>query len=169
LLVSSHPFLPHFIPPKQLLSLHSWSQLSLTRSRGILCWFWFEFFFGRRKRETCSYRGQTLGRGRFTLSLSPCIYTSYKLRWGFWGWVRGVLVRVLVCLKPVLPLPLGSLRQPDCFPNFQLGWVAADSKISRNNCVTADSEIDSGGGAVWTLFFVFTFEMRKRLSLVIIW
>ena len=54
-------------------------------------------------------------------SLSLCIYTSYKLRWGVWGWVRGVLVRVLVCLKLVLPLPLGSLRQLDCFPNFQLG------------------------------------------------
>jgi len=24
-------------------------------------------------------------------SLSPCIYTSHKLRWGVWGWVRGVL------------------------------------------------------------------------------
>jgi hypothetical protein len=42
--------------------------------------------------------------------LSPCIYTSHKLRWGVWGWVKGVLIRVLVCLKPVLPLPLGSLR-----------------------------------------------------------
>jgi hypothetical protein len=49
-------------------------------------------------------------------SLSPCIYTSHKLRWGVWGWVRCVLVCVLVCLKPVLPLPLSSLGQSDLFP-----------------------------------------------------
>jgi len=49
-------------------------------------------------------------------SLSPCIYTSHKLRWGVWGWVRGVLVRLLVCLKLVLPLPLSSLGESDLFP-----------------------------------------------------
>jgi len=75
--------------------------------------------------------------------LSPCIYTSHKLRWGVWGWFRCVLVRVLVYLKPILPLPFGSLRQPDFFPNFQLGQVIIDLEINKNNCVATDSEIDS--------------------------
>jgi hypothetical protein len=57
-----------------------------------------------------------LGKRRVTFSLSLCIYTSHKLRWGVWGWVRGVLVRVLVCLKSVLPLPPSSLRQSNLFP-----------------------------------------------------
>jgi hypothetical protein len=44
---------------------------SLTCSRGILCWFWFEFSLGRRwKRETCNCSKLTLGRGRVTFSLS---------------------------------------------------------------------------------------------------
>jgi hypothetical protein len=59
-----------------------------------------------------------LGRGRVTFSLFLCIYTSHKLRWGVWGWVRGVLVPVWVCLKLVLPLPFSSLRQSGLFPKL---------------------------------------------------
>jgi hypothetical protein len=56
----------------------------------------------------------------------------------------------LVCPKPILPLPLSSLKQPNCFLNFQLDYskidsenhIAADSKIGSENHVAADSKID---------------------------
>jgi hypothetical protein len=53
--------------------------------------------------------------------LSHLAFILHITKVGCSGLFRGVFVRVLVCLKPVLPFPLGSLRQPDCFPNFQLG------------------------------------------------
>ena len=79
------------------------------------------FYWEKGGRERHAAAAGRLWEEKGLPSLSLCIYTSHKLRWGVWGWVRGVLVRVLVCLKLVLPLPLGSLRQLDCFPNFQLG------------------------------------------------
>jgi hypothetical protein len=63
------------------------------------------------------------------------------IKWG--GVFRCALVTVLVCQKPVLPLPLSFLRQPDCFLKFQLDWVAIDSEIGSENCVAVDSEVGS--------------------------
>jgi len=48
----------------------------------------------------------------------------------------------LVCLKPVLPLPLGFLRQPDCFSNFQLGLVVADLEIDSKKYIAGDSDLE---------------------------
>jgi hypothetical protein len=56
---------------------------------------------------------------------------------------RCALVTVLVCQKPVLPLSLSFLRQPDCFLKFQLDWVAIDSEIGSENCVAINSEVGS--------------------------
>jgi hypothetical protein len=62
-----------------------------------------------------------------------------------------------------LPLTLGSLRQPECFPNFQLSRVAPNSEIGSENYITVDSEIGNGAGAIWTLFFrVITIEIDEK-------
>ena len=65
------------------------------------------------------------------------------MRWGVQGWFRCVLVPILVCPKPVLPLPLSSLRQSGLFPKLLIRLSCCRFKINSENCVTAKSEIGS--------------------------
>jgi hypothetical protein len=58
------------------------------------------------------------------------------MRWGVWGWFKGVIILVLVSPKIGFTLPPSSLRQ---FKNC----VAADLKIGSENCVAAYSKIGS--------------------------
>jgi len=117
-------------------TLLSRSQLSLTRSQGILCWFDLGYCWGGGREEQHALGHAAAADNFWEEEGSPSLSSLYLYSTLNEVGVFGVGLNVFLSLfwslqKPVLPLPPSSLRQ---FKNC----VAADLEISSENCVPAD-------------------------------